>query len=139
MMRRLALFWDLTKRMYRLSVFHAVFFMLLLTWLCACSRTPEVSARDAADANDTGRVLEAKGDSERAVLAQLGSFPSGAARRVGDITVSAEPPYPAASGRTCRSLHVSSGHAGARQDRLACTDGKSWFFVPDVFARGKAE
>ncbi|HWA73964.1 MAG TPA: hypothetical protein VG937_16590 [Polyangiaceae bacterium] len=125
--------------MYRLSVFHAGFLMLLLTWFCACSSAREVSARDAADANDTGRVLEAKGASERAVLARLSTFPTGTPQRVGEITVSAGAPYPAASGRTCRSLQVSLGNAVARQERLACTDGRSWFFVPDVFARGKAE
>jgi hypothetical protein len=98
-----------------------------------------VSARDAADANDTGRKLEAKGESERALLTQLATFPTGTARRVGDLSVRAEAPYPAASGRTCRELHISSGQAGTQRERLACTDGRSWFFVPDVLARGKEE
>lgn len=94
---------------------------------------------DAADANDTGRVLQANGESERAVLSQLDTFPTGPARRVGNLTVRAESPYPAASGRICRELHLFWGQAGMPRDRLACSNGAAWFFVPDVLAPGSAD
>src|SRR5690242_18437720 len=121
--------------MDRSGVFGAGFLMLLISFLSACSRQPETSPRDAADANDTGRMLAAQGESERALLSQLGTFPTGTARRVGDTSVVAEAPYAAASGRTCRALHISAPGAREQRHRLACSDGKAWFFVPDVFGR----
>jgi len=106
--------------------------------LIACSPSPGHSARDAADANDIGRTLPATNDSERALLQALPSLRSGAAQRVGDVTLMADAPYAAASGRTCRTLHVTTSQKAPASGRLACSDGKSWFFVPDVFGSAAA-
>jgi hypothetical protein len=73
------------------------------------------------------------GESERTLLRQLSTLPSGKQQQVGDATVTAEAPYQSASGRTCRALHVTRGKQQPATQRLACSDGKSWFFVPDVF------
>jgi hypothetical protein len=102
--------------------------------LSACSSQPSLGAREAADANDTGRTFGGETSTERALLEQLPTLPSGATRHVGDATVVADAPYTAASGRTCRTLQVMS--SGKRQvvQRLACVSGRSWRFVPDVFA-----
>lgn len=111
----------------------AEFFWLSLAFLGACSRQPEISARDAADANDTGRMLGPTDEDERALLSQLATLPSGTARRVGAATVLAGEPYAAASGRTCRALHLKVANAQRERKRVACSNGKAWFFVPDVF------
>lgn len=107
--------------------------MLLIALLTSCSSTPATSARDAADANDTGRKLAPTGESERALLRQLSGLPNGKAQRVGDATIVAEPLYHAASGRSCRALSVTPSAKQQATHRLACSDGQSWFFVPDVF------
>jgi hypothetical protein len=108
-----------------------------LALLGACAADPPLNARDAADANDTGQTLGAKSESERNLLRQLATLPNSAAKLVGDTTVIAEAPYQSASGRTCRSLQLSRHQTTTL--RLACNDGKGWFFVPDVFAGGGAE
>jgi hypothetical protein len=125
--------------MDRSGVFGAGFLMLLTAFLSACSRQPETSPRDAADANDTGRVLSAQSETERSLLTQLSTLPTGTARRVGDATVLSEAPYDAASGRTCRALQITTPGAREPRHRLACSDGKAWFFVPDVFGRNPTE
>jgi hypothetical protein len=104
--------------------------------LLACSSTPRASARDVADANDTGRLLDGKTASDRAVLAQLSVLPSGTPQRIGNALVVAEAPYSAASGRSCRALHLTPAQAKSASNRLACSDGKSWFFVPNVLGDG---
>lgn len=100
--------------------------------VAACAAAPQPSAREVADANDTGQALTAKSEQERAVLREAASLPSGVARRISGTNVLAEAPYVAASGRTCRALQLSE-HASQAIHRLACSDGKAWFFVPDVF------
>lgn len=105
--------------------------LTLLALTLACSSQPQTSARDAADADDTGRTLDAKTSSERAILRDLSALPSAKPQHVGDAVVVAEAPYEAASGRTCRALQVTA--AGKPSRRLACSDGKAWFFVPEVF------
>lgn len=102
--------------------------------LMACSSAPKPSARDIADANDTGRALTATNASERQLLQQAAALPAGAPRRVGNATVVGEPTYTAASGRMCRALHVTAAGSAKIVRRLACSDGKAWFFVPDVFS-----
>ncbi len=101
--------------------------------LSACASTPGPSARDVADANDTGATVDAKSASDRALLRELSALPSGTPRRIGDATVIAQAPYAAASGRSCRALHVTLTHPETVTHRLACSDGKTWFFVPNVF------
>lgn len=106
--------------------------------LGACSSAAPISARDAADANDTGATLLAKNEAERSLLTQVPTLPSQTARRLGQTVVVAEAPYTAASGRTCRALHLTSSSPKTDSHRLACNDGKAWFFVPDVFGGGEA-
>jgi hypothetical protein len=118
--------------------FGLVGFMLFMASLAACAAQPQMSPRDVADANDTGRRLAPSGEGERALLRQLPSLPSGAPQRLGAGTVVAEPPYEAASGQTCRAIHLTQTNASAHL-RLACSDGKTWFFVPDVFGSNSAE
>jgi hypothetical protein len=103
----------------------------LLAILTACSSPAPPSARDAADANDNGRTVDAKSDGERALLKNISALPSSVPRRMGDAVVVAEPFYDSASGRRCRAVHLTTQKT--RSDRVACTDGRSWFFVPDVF------
>jgi len=107
--------------------------MLLTVLLHACAGQPETNPRDAADANDTGRRVAAAGETERAVLGQLSTLRSGTPSRIRDAEVLAEAPYPSASGRTCRALRVTPVQTKHASQRLACSDGKAWFFVPDVF------
>lgn len=105
----------------------------LLLAALACSSAPTPSARDVVDANDTGRTLAGNNDTERALLARVGKLPSGNAQQIGGASVVAQPPYVAASGRTCRALLIAAAPARPAQHRLACSNGESWFFVPDVF------
>jgi hypothetical protein len=102
--------------------------------LVACSTTPPLSARDAADASDTGQWIVPKTPTERYLLQRLPSMPTGAPERVGELSVTADATYTAASGRTCRPLELSTIRTHAISHRLACTKGAAWFFVPDVFA-----
>lgn len=115
----------------------AAWFALLLPLALGCASAPPVSARDAADANDTGAALGAKSDGERALLGAVPNLPTGTGRRIGEATVIADAPYAAASGRTCRALHISRGRAPEQGNRLTCSNGKAWFFVPEVFGDEK--
>ena len=72
----------------------------------------------------------------RASCATASKLPTGAPQRVGELNVTAEAPYAAASGRTCRTLELSILSTRQTSHRLACTTGGAWFFVPDVFASG---
>jgi len=111
-------------------------FSLLLLWLMplSCSSPRPPTARDVADANDTGRTLAAKSENERAVLGEAGRLRTGIEERVGKINVLADAPYPAASGHTCRALSITVEGASPATHRVVCTDGQAWFFVPDVFS-----
>jgi hypothetical protein len=110
-----------------------------LAAVLACSARPVASARDMADANDTGATLEGRTEDERAVLAQLPRLPTGKPQRVRGTSVVADEPYEAASGRRCRTLHLQDGAQPNFTDRLACTNGKQWFFVPNVFGPSGGE
>ena len=127
---------DLTRRMGQKRA-DVRFFTTLSLVLVACSSAPPPSARDVVDANDTGGALTAASASERQLLKEVPKLPAGAAWRVGNALVVSEAMYAAASGRTCRALHVTAG-TGKTSHRLACSDGKAWFFVPDVFGSNGA-
>jgi len=86
-----------------------------------------------ADANDTGRAVPAVSATERQVLSQVAGLPSGIATRIGDASVNAEAPYAAASARSCRALHITLSASQQTLHRVACNDGRAWFFVPDIF------
>lgn len=104
----------------------------LVAWLGGCAARPVISARDLADANDTGSTLKGRTEDERAVLAQLPRLPAGMPQTVRGTRVVADEPYEAASGRRCRALRLQERTQG-EIERLACTNGKEWFFVPNVF------
>jgi hypothetical protein len=108
----------------------------LLLFVAACSAGPVVNQRDIADANDVGGTLAAQTPLERDLLQQVASLKTATAQRIGDSMVIADSPYQAASGRRCRSIHVTAAGAGAAVQRLACTNGNAWVFVPDVFGDG---
>jgi len=92
------------------------------------------------DANDRGSTVAPTSDAERQLLAQLGDLPTGKKQKIGSLTVVAQKPYYAASGRTCRNLDVTNAtHPKQTGPRLACTDGSEWFFVPNVFVAPTAE
>jgi hypothetical protein len=116
----------------------AGFGILLATALLGCSSSPRTNPRDAADANDTGRKLVPSSESERALLREVMTLPNGAPKRIGHDTVVADAAYQAASGRTCRALRVTSGPEQRAAQHLACTDGRAWFFVPDVFGSNQS-
>jgi hypothetical protein len=101
--------------------------------LASCATQPPISARESADANDTGGSVPVTSAVERAVLRDLTRLPSGTPRRVIDATVVAEAPYTAASDRICRQLHLTLGPSGRKTERLACSRGTGWFFVPEIF------
>jgi hypothetical protein len=98
-----------------------------------CAAQPQASLRDVADANDTGGTVAAGTATERAVLAALPRLAATAPERINGLTVMAQTPYLAASGRTCRAVSLTSPKGGV-ENRLACSDGRSWFFVPNVFS-----
>lgn len=100
--------------------------------LVACSSVRQPSPRDVADANDTGRGLTAASEAEREIIRQLPQLREGAEVRVRDFSVVGDPAYSSASGRTCRALHLTQRGTGKVQHRLACSEGSTWFFVPDV-------
>lgn len=121
-------------RFESLPNFAALALALLLP--LSCGGQPAISPRDVADANDTGRHLPAKNESEKTILRQVGELPTGVQRSIGDSTVVADAVYSAAvNGRKCRSLRIgpklAAKDAPTRQ-RVACTEGEGWFFVPDV-------
>jgi len=101
--------------------------------LAACASPAPASARDVADANDTGGRVNSKSPADLVVLNELSRLPSGAPRRLGESTVVAEAAYSAASGQTCRAVHVVPRPGRQTVNRLACNQGGQWFFVPDVF------
>ena len=106
--------------------------LLCLSLLLGCSRAASLNPRDVADANDTGSTLAAKNEREQSVLRELPSLASGVPHQIAGAAVVADAPYQSASGRTCRAVHISSGRS-SDDARLACGDGKVWFFVPGVF------
>jgi hypothetical protein len=102
----------------------------LVTLMAGCSSVPPPSARDLADANDTGQVLPPGTASERAILAKLPTLPSGERQVVDGTELVAEPIYLAASGRSCRAVHLGGTEP---RHRVACRVSEGWAFVPDVF------
>lgn len=77
-------------------------------------------------------AVEPADDVERTILLQLPALAPGQPATIESAIVTAEAPYPAASGRTCRSLTVTRTYDVARS-RLACIEDGEWFFVPQIF------
>jgi len=112
--------------------------LAVLVLACGCGgATPPPDRQAELDARDVGTTVEPASEDERRVLEQLPELVPGKRVTIGSLTVVAERPYPAASGRTCRSVTLTaSGQKRSPRPRLACSEGGSgeWFFVPDVFA-----
>lgn len=85
----------------------------------------------------TGTKVAPKSDVEREALIGLDDLREGEARSIAGVEIRAEPPYAAASGTVCRWLTMKSATVESR--RLACKDGTSWFYAPDVLAAPVAE
>ncbi|WP_428265145.1 hypothetical protein [Haliangium sp.] len=78
-------------------------------------------------------VSEPVDGAEREILLELPSLAPGQQASIAGRVVVAEAPYPAASARTCREVHISSDAGGPERARLACREDDAWFFVPEVF------
>jgi hypothetical protein len=99
---------------------------------CASSPAKGADAQMLTDAADRGRTIEPGSDAERTVLQQLDHLAPDQPRTVGTTTVIAGREYAAASGRRCRTVHITDSKSHASQRHLACRDGNGWFYVPDV-------
>lgn len=111
-----------------------------LVWLFAivvssCASASKPEPRDVADANDTGRTVGASNGLEREVLSAMPTLSEGKPKQLAGANVVAQSAYSAASGRLCRRVVMTT--ASAVKQRLACTNGDGWFFVPDVFAESE--
>lgn len=89
-------------------------------------------------------AVEPADDAEREILRRLPELAQGQPMVVAGQSVVVDAAYPAASGRTCRSLRIGAHAAGtgqsngqaageSMQERLACREDGDWFFVPPVF------
>lgn len=112
---------------------------LVLGGIAACGSAPPQNPRDVADANDTGRILPASSPGEQSILKEVGQLPPGTPQTFGDSVVVAEPIYSAASDRSCRALHITRDSGKQVRQRLTCSDGNGWFFVPDVLGLEASE
>jgi len=108
-------------------------YIMALTICSSCASAPPPSPQDVADANDTGRALDAASEGERQLLRQLPKLRAGTSQQIGEDLVVADAAYAAASGRAGRALLLTAGKTGKVSHRVACTTGGTWFFVPDVF------
>lgn len=78
---------------------------------------------------------EAASPAEAKVLEQLERLPVAQARTVDALSVVADAPYAAASGKTCRRLTLTPIEPPkTSRTRLACKDAGHWGFVPSVFS-----
>ena len=78
---------------------------------------------------------EAASPAEAKVLEQLERLPVAQARTVDALSVVADAPYAAASGKTCRRLTLTPLEPPkTSRTRLACKDAGHWGFVPSVFS-----
>lgn len=101
---------------------------LLATLVLGCTRSHHV-----AEPGPPGpSAIEPANEIERAILERLPTLAPEQPVTIDDAIVSAAAPYHAASGRTCRSLTITSADHSAHS-RLACREDAAWFFVPQVF------
>ena len=103
-----------------------------LSAACASTTPKGADAQMLTDATDHGGKLEPGSDAERTVLRQLDALAPDQPRTAGTTTIVAGPEYAAASGRRCRTVHVTDSKSHASQTHLACRDRSGWFYVPDV-------
>lgn len=98
-----------------------------------CSSTSSNANADSPASVLGDGTAEAASPAEAKVLARLDELPVAEARAVDGISVVAEAPYAAASGKTCRRLTLTpSTPPKTSRTRLACKDAERWGFVPNV-------
>jgi hypothetical protein len=115
--------------------FRALWPLPLALALMSCSGSAPPPETAAAPARAGGTIPPAN-SAEKEILLRIDQMPARAAVRVQGLTVIADYPYVAASGRTCRRITQTSS-SGASAERLACSDGRTWFYVPTVFVTQK--
>ena len=97
-----------------------------------CAVTPEKSQTSVAlhvkDPNIPGNPEESR------ILSEIASMKSGEKGAVdGTVFVIGEA-YSSASGLNCKSVVINDGTTGTGNvGRVACDDGRAWFFVKNVF------
>jgi hypothetical protein len=114
---------------------------------CSSQSAPtNIHAVHAHDVTTPG-VVEAEGSDEAEVLKLVKDLKTGKSTQVGRLVVTAEAPYRAASGRTCRTIALKK--AASTEGRLACTEhligeepqdspdreDARWVFVPTVVSQ----
>ncbi|HEU5076601.1 MAG TPA: DVU3141 family protein [Polyangiaceae bacterium] len=102
--------------------------------MIACGSTnSNVNAEEPSPILGDG-TAEAASPAEAKVLERLDQLPVAEARPVDTLSVVADAPYAAASGKTCRRLTLTPLEPPkTSRTRLACKDGDRWAFVPSVF------
>ncbi|HEY6722710.1 MAG TPA: DVU3141 family protein [Polyangiaceae bacterium] len=111
-----------------------VLFTLVCSVLVGCGSTSGNVSPDAPSPVLGDGTAEAASPAETKVLARLDQLPVAEARSVDTISVVADAPYAAASGKTCRRLTLTpSTPPKTTRTRLACKDADRWGFVPSVF------
>ena len=111
-----------------------VFFSLACGVMFGCASTNHDATPAAPQSVLGDGTAEAASPAETKVLSQLEKLPPGQARSVDTLSVVADPPYAAASGKTCRRLTFTPlKPPKTTTTRLACRSGDDWGFVPSVF------
>ena len=111
---------------------------VLLGLVCAalvgCASTNQELTSEQPQSVMGDGTAEPASPAETKVLAQLEQLPPTQASTIDGLSVVADAPYAAASGKTCRRLTLTSVKPPkASRVRLACRNGDAWGFVPSVF------
>ena len=117
-----------------------VLFNLVCSSMLGCATTnQDVRSQEPTPVIGDG-TAEAASPAEAKVLEKLDRLPVAKATTVETLSVVADAPYAAASGKTCRRLTLTSQGSSTSQappktarTRLACRNGDGWSFVPSVF------
>jgi len=109
--------------------------------MLGCGSTSQNLAADGPTPLIGNGKAEAASPAEAKVLEQLERLPVAQARNVDTLSVVADAPYAAASGKTCRRLTLTPVEPPkTSRTRLACKDAgqhagaSAWGFVPSVFS-----
>lgn len=109
-------------------------FNLVCTVMLGCGTTnQDVRAQEPVPVVGDG-TAEAASPAEAKVLTKLDQVPVAKATTVETLSVVADAPYAAASGKLCRRLTLTLlSPPKTSRTRLACRSGEGWSFVPSVF------